>query len=496
MSGQRIAALAAAWAIPACVLVTIGLGLSGWLHYGYRFDNALYRSIALFSIANEFYRNPPGTTDWHFLVGRWTGLLAVFGGVLFTLGALLHERAILSMAQIARKRVAIIGSGGLAVRAFDSAKLQGKSVIWIGAASVEVHSRRALAVPWLQDDQAHSVANYAASADHMLIAGDDDAMALMLIQNARRSAPEAFITVLLQDLRLADDAAAMINQPRTRVLSVSTASARALHVDHPPFMIAKSRGHQRINALIVGFGQTGQAIARDLIVNCRTTFLDRPSITVIDPLAKGLEAMMRVRAPELDACATFTFIEGSIGANGVAPDADTLVSAISAEGPITVAYVCRNVDAEGLSAAGIVQSLLRSAGVGDPTIFVRVSDTHMLSKMSLGGGNLGALVPFGDIDATIALTEFLSNAPDRAARAFHHAYLRTLPAEARADPSRKSSREWDDLDETFRQATRDAVAHIPAKMAKPGGRGAPLGGHVRPAATAGRNGSEPGRRDP
>ena len=52
---------------------------------------------------------------------------------------------------------------------------------------------------------------------------------------------------------------------------------------HPPFLIAKERGHERVHALIVGFGQTGQSIARDLIVNCRTTYLGRPRITVIDP---------------------------------------------------------------------------------------------------------------------------------------------------------------------------------------------------------------------
>jgi hypothetical protein len=51
---------------------------------------------------------------------------------------------------------------------------------------------------------------------------------------------------------------------------------------------------------------------------------------------------------------------------------------------------------------------------------------------------------------------------------FSDAYRATLPKAAREDLANHSARPWDELDETFRQATRDAVAHIPAKMASAG----------------------------
>ena len=60
---------------------------------------------------------------------------------------------------------------------------------------------------------------------------------------------------------------------------------------------------------MVGFGQTGQAIARDLIVNCRTSYLALPRLTIIDPMAEALEGVLRVRAPELDACAEPRFVD-------------------------------------------------------------------------------------------------------------------------------------------------------------------------------------------
>ena len=80
------------------------LGLWGWLDYGYRFDNALYRAIALFAVNNEIYRDPPGLTDPRFLIGRWTGLMAVFGAALFALGALLRQHAVVALAQLVRRR--------------------------------------------------------------------------------------------------------------------------------------------------------------------------------------------------------------------------------------------------------------------------------------------------------------------------------------------------------------------------------------------------------
>lgn len=457
----------AVWSIPVCALLTVSLGLAGWLDYGYRFDDALYRALALFGIYNDAYKEAPGSTDWHFLVARWTGLIAISGAAFFALGALIDEHAVLAVAQLGRQQVIVVGAGEIAMKAFDTAREANKSAVWVGAASMDASSLKAFALPWPPDDHVRTIARYAVGAEHILLTPDDDAASLVLARTARTSAPNAFITVLLRDAWLAEDAAAMISEPRTRVLSAPAVSARALNVAHPPFLIAKDLGHPRIHALILGFGQMGQAIARDLIVNCRTTFLELPQITIIDPAAKALEGVMRVRAPELDKCAHFTFIEGAVGTHAVEPPAAEMGAAIAAGGPVTAAYVCRDIDTESLSASGMLQSLLRAANVGEPPIFVRLHDDQTLSRGERGRG-LSRLVPFGDLDAILEASEFLSTQPDHAARVFSDAYRATLAPEVRDDPSNRSARPWAELDETFRQATRDAVAHIPAKMASAG----------------------------
>ncbi len=85
-----------------------------------------------------------------------------------------------------------------------------------------------------------------------------------------------------------------------------------------------------------------------------------------------------------------------------------------------------------------------------------------------GATGLDALTPFGDLEAVLAASDFLADAPDAAARAFHAAYRASLTPERRADPANASARPWETLAETYRQANRDAVAHIPAKLASAG----------------------------
>ena len=468
MSARRgLGALRAAWAIAAFVVVTLGLGLWGWLDYGYRLDEAAYRAVGLFDVDGFAYQSHPGDADWRFLVGRWTALIGAFGAAIFAIGAVLQERGARAVARLMRQDVIVIGSEGVATKAFETAR-RGRSVLWVGAPSISAQSLRSIAVPWPADDHEVTVTAYARGANHVLLAEDDDADALVLARAARATAPNAFITVLMRDVRLAEDAAATFNEPRTRVLSVASVSARALIIAHPPFLIARDLGHLRIHGLIVGFGQTGQAIARELIVNCRTTFLGLPRITVVDPNAKALEGVLRVRAPEIDACAEFSFIEGAIGAQGVSPDFAELGAEIGQAGPLTAAYVCLHVDSEALSTAGMLQSLLRAANVAPPTIFVRLRDEDTLPRSAGALGGLYALKPFGDLDSVISASEFLSDNPDSAARGVLEAYRAALPPERRFDPANHSARPWEELDESFRQSNRDAVAHIPAKLASAG----------------------------
>src|SRR5215469_9520989 len=98
MRRRRFDPAFAVWAIPACAVMTVALGLVGWLERGIRFDEALYRAVTLFGVPHDYYHGAPGSTDWRFLLGRWTGIIAVFGAALLTVGALLRDRVLVGLA--------------------------------------------------------------------------------------------------------------------------------------------------------------------------------------------------------------------------------------------------------------------------------------------------------------------------------------------------------------------------------------------------------------
>ena len=79
-------------------------------------------------------------------------------------------------------------------------------------------------------------------------------------------------------------------------------------------------------------------------------------------------------------------------------------------------------------------ALLRAVNVGEPPIFVRLRDVNTLSGAKAHNTGLNSLTPFGDLDALIAASEFLSDAPDHAARAFSTAYRATLSSIAGGPP--------------------------------------------------------------
>lgn len=465
---NRLLSLRAVWAIPILAVLTLALGTTGWMDYSLSPLEALYRSVTLFDVGNGYYSEPPYRNDWRFFLGRWTGLGVVFSAALTALGAILQERLVTGAARNLRQQVVIIGGEGLATKAYDAAIAQGRSVVWLGADGLAADSVFALALPWPPQDRVRTVSEHTDGAEHILIAETDDAEALALIRAARKVAPSAFITCVMRDERLAEDAAATLNEARTRILSGAAVAARRLHRQHPAFLVARDKGHKRVHALIVGFGQTGQSIARDLIVNGRTTYLDKPAITVIDPRARALEGVLRARVPELDECADFTFIEGEIGTESVSPPPQDMLARITANGPVTASYLCLRSDAAGLGAAAMLQALLRGVEVRDATVYIRLRDSTTVGDGMGVGRGLDALIPFGDLDEVLIASEFMSPAPDAQARAFCEAYRASLDPAVRDDPANNSARPWDSLNETFRQANRDAVAHIAAKLASAG----------------------------
>jgi hypothetical protein len=121
----------------------------------------------------------------------------------------------------------------------------------------------------------------------------------------------------------------------------------------------------------------------------------------------------------------------------------------------------------------MLQSLLRTLDIEAPPIFVRLRRSGGIGagrpdKRGQAASGLDALIPFGGLEAVLAASDFLADAPDAAARGFHEAYRAGLSPERRNDPANAATQPWETLAETYRQNNRDVVAHIPAKLASAG----------------------------
>src|SRR5579872_1947968 len=207
-----------AWAIPVVALLTLVIGTWAWMERRVPFDEALYRAVDLFSIDGNTYSHEEWAQDWRFRIGRWTGAGVVFSGLL-ALGALLHQHIAAAIARWTKQAVVVIGDDPMAVEAFEIARGAGRSALWLGASAFGSPSLRHIALAWPPSDHAQAVFEHAGAADHVLIANTDDAEALAFARAARAASPNANITVLMRDVRLAEDAAATLNEARTRVLS-------------------------------------------------------------------------------------------------------------------------------------------------------------------------------------------------------------------------------------------------------------------------------------
>jgi hypothetical protein len=454
------------WGIGLAVVAVLlgGIGWYGSGIAGISSSDIAYRAFAVLGFS-DIYKDLP-KTGWARLpleAARFLGPFALFvlaGSALFDL---VHKSDIRGKAsKSAGTNAIIVGSGPFAYAAVGmELPAMFKRIVHLGA-GVLSHSGRVFRLPWENTGQKTDlVSEFARRAEYVIVAESNDAETLLLALAAQKAEPRARVTAVVKDNRLADDFSDMLagdNKPAhpLRVLSVATLAARDLHLNHPPFLAALEQGQKRIHAVIVGFGDTGEAIARDIATNCLVLGLAPPRLTVIDPAIAAREAALRLRVPELDETVTFVGMQGAFGC-GVAPP---LVLSNDA-GPITHIYLCLGSDIDTLTAAGAVRQWLRSLGQPDAPLFLRLRDGCLLPE------GMGA-VAFGDTCAIVGLSHWLDDAADEAAVTLHRGYRTSLTETRRGENQSSTTRNWTSLTPDVQRSNHAAVAHIPAKLASAG----------------------------
>jgi hypothetical protein len=453
------------WAPPVLVSAGYGLGILAWMLSGLRLDDAAYKAFGLLAQTAPYQDLAGKDAPWQMHAARWLAVAGVFWAAVAAFWRLLRDDITRLRGMAGAFPAVIIGQGPLALAAWRDVSVSVRT-LWLGASRLSSGWRK-VGLPWAEGSvDRRGIETHADHARHVLIAGLSAPDAILAARAARTASARAAITVLLADATAASQARALLDDPACSVTSEAALAARALHRNHPAFLSAHARALGRIRLLLIGFGATGQAIARDMILTARTTYLDIPEIIVVDPAASDRIAAWRARAPELDLTARFVPIDGRVCHESPPPGLADI------EGGVTRACVCLDSDAATLSCLSALEPTTEAVALAEADLFVR------LRAKDLGREGAG-FTAFGDPGAVLGESGFMGADPDVAARAYHAAWLAAQEASPLADRDNPAAVPWEDLAFTYKDASRAAVAHIPAKLASAG---------IEPAAWLGRAG--------
>jgi hypothetical protein len=451
-----------------------GFSLAGWAALAERLElstgDIIIRTLVLPLLYSPWETAKNWMFDWRLEVARVLGMAVFVIAATKTIGLLVAKQADQWRGRQRSGHLIVIGDHPLAKAAVAAARARKVPTTWMdnGQPDDDGWSIRGstLHVPggW---DLATAERFALRRAARCAIAYTDDARTLAVARDIRAGSNSPALILNLQDpwlMARIEEAHAWLD---VRLGSVPRAAARSLHARHPPFLIAHRYNQARLHALIIGFGGFGEAVLLDLLMTAHTRHLGKPRVTIVDPHTSGIAADLALRYPELDECVDIEFVaaalagENPAGAHGHL-DAKTFAR-INDAAPITVSYVCTGGDSGTLRVGFALQTLLRDVHAEGP-IFLRLRNNGALAQPSAGVAGLAArqLVPFGPIDDLLEAMGFLDDEVDALAKAFHTANQALATGESR------SNLPWEELDESYREANRRLVAHIPAKLASAG----------------------------
>jgi hypothetical protein len=455
------------------LIAAFGFSLAGWIALAGKLElstgDIIIRTLVLPLLYSPWETAKNWMFDWRLEVARYLGMAAFVVAATKTIALLLAKQADQWRGRMRSGHLIVIGDHPLARAAVIAARARHVPTTWIDNSESDddwAIRGSSLYVPGTWD--LPTAERFALrQAARCAIAYTDDARTLAVARDIRASSNAPALILNLQDpwlMARIEEAHAWLD---VRIGSVPRAAARSLHARHPPFLLAHRYNQNRLHALIIGFGSFGEAILLDLLMTARTRFLGRPRITIVDPHTAGIEADLALRYPELSECADVVFIaaalagENPAGAHGHL-DAKTF-HAINADAPITASYVCTGGDSSALRVGFALQTLLRDVHVDGP-VFLRLRSRGALAQPPAGISGLAPrqMVPFGPIDDLLEAMGFLDDEVDALAKAFHGANRALASSESR------SNLPWEELDESYREANRRLVAHIPAKLASAG----------------------------
>jgi hypothetical protein len=258
-----------------------------------------------------------------------------------------------------------------------------------------------------------------------------------------------------------------------RSFSLARLAAIDFFNDHPIWSYAILRAQPRLHAAFLGFDETAEQI---LLQMCRISphpQLEEPIATIFTEEPERTRAGLLSAFPELpQACRLvhkkFPPTEAGAISEDLMADVESQ-SGISEPGsPLTAIFVCLGEDHESLAAAMQLRLAAQRAGRWRAPIFVHLKNrsgfANLLENEDSSRTFEDVFESFGPIDDLCRLEKLLGHR-EKLSEKIHREYRRYL---AKRHPDRlhgPNGRPWRDLGETYREANRRAVDHLPVKLA-------------------------------
>lgn len=334
----------------------------------------------------------------------------------------------------------------------------------------------------------------ARSARRIIVDEGDDADTWQTAQLAAWACPKAEVMAHIADPwirdRLSRDRSSdQRPTPRLNTFSYAGGVARQVMLAHPPYLLTQALGASVQHILIVGFGQVGEAVAREFIVTCVTPSSHKLMVTVVDPCAAStLEPDFRGRHEELVKNVDFDFITGDFRLADTRTDGliDRMTKRV-AKAPVCAVYVAVDLDSQPLGLAFAIRAMALRHGLFLAPIFVCAQHGAGLPPVRHGIGLVGGpaevqeerekqaiaegkicnlrVVSFGSWPAAFDGAGMFEHPYDAQARRYHEEYARLLANHERRSTNAITStaKSWDDLPDQLRSSNRRAAAHMRTK---------------------------------
>ncbi len=456
-----------AFLLPVIVIAAFSFAIWGWLaqreSLGLTMVDALYRSIGSVTLSTPYDKSGNWNDDWRLNLARLLGAAAFLIAATQAFTKLLSHEISSYFGRFRTNHLLVVGDHPVARGIVQAAVRRQAKVTWIAASDIPPDALPgALIVPraW---DRRLALRYRADRAARSVVAFANEVQQIAAVRDLRVAAPTLPITMNFGDAWFAERMDELENISGVRFVSQVQLSVRDLHWRQPPFLIAQRMGHQRLHALIFGFGRGGEAVMTDLLLCCLAGDLGKPMVTIVDPRAAEIRRSLAQRCPALGDSVDYVVIDpGQTADVRVLPVADLAVAQVRA--PVSLAYVSVDDDARAMALAVSLQALFRREGWRAGPIFTRLANGGALPDVPAGldGAGSAGLVGFGATQDFAHAIGLFDSDTDAMPRMFHEAYRRTAPDHAVANLP------WEELAEELRESNRRLLIHLPAKLATAG----------------------------